>query len=326
VTGYNGVDPHPDRVKDWPGNVAARIRDGDDRGVLNLGMRMPVGGIGIDVDAYDGKRGLEAIADFEARLGPLPPTYRITARPYESGSGIRLYRVPDDWRGRTILKLGGEYGPVEIIQRHHRLAAVPPSHHRTGARYRIYDERSGLEVPGGVVPPMHDWPKMPDAWLDGLRTDPTKAAGGEATDEQVEQFAAEHTRNAQPWHLAESVVPKVRNANGDGTRNPTRDALCEAARDARVGWCSSATAVAEIEAAARDSYTQRGSTFDVEDFARSVKYAVSEANAEDVAALEARYAKTLIDLTDVPTRQEIEHRHVQLLAEHDMGHRGRSRA
>ena len=28
----------------------------------------------------------------------------------------------------------------------------------------------------------------------------------------------------------------------------------------------------------------------------------------------------LIDLTDVPTRQEIEHRHVQLLAEHDMGH------
>lgn len=162
VTGYDGVDPHPDRVKDWPGNVAARIRDGDDRGVLNLGMRMPVGGIGIDVDAYDGKRGLETIAELEARLGPLPPTYRITARPYEEGSGIRLYRVPDDWRGKTMLKTDdGRVGHVEIIQRHHRLAAVPPSHHHTGARYKLYDERTGLEMPGGVVPPLHDWTKLP---------------------------------------------------------------------------------------------------------------------------------------------------------------------
>lgn len=132
------------------------------------------------------------------------------------------------------------------------------------------------------------------SWLEGLRADPAKAVGGrEATDEQVERFAAEHTRNAQPWHLAEYVVPKVRNANGDGTRNPTRDALCEAARDARVGWCSWTTAVAEIEVAARDSYAQRGSTFDENDFARSVKYAVGEANVEDMAVLEARYAKRL---------------------------------
>lgn len=160
VTGYGGVDAHPDRVKAWPRNVAARIRDGE-RGVLNLGMRMPVGGIGIDVDAYDGKRGLETITGLEARLGPLPPTYRITARPYESGSGIRLYRVPDNWRGKTILKLGGADGHVEIIQRHHRLAAVPPSYHHTGARYKLYDEHTGLEVPGGVVPPLQDWAKLP---------------------------------------------------------------------------------------------------------------------------------------------------------------------
>lgn len=160
VTGYDGVDPHSDRVKAWPRNVAARIHDGE-RGVLNLGMRMPVGGIGIDVDAYDGKRGLDTIAELETRLGPLPPTYRITARPYEEGSGIRLYRVPDDWRGKTLLKLGGEDGHVEIIQRHHRLAAVPPSHHHTGARYKLYDEHTGLEVPSGVIPPLHDWTTLP---------------------------------------------------------------------------------------------------------------------------------------------------------------------
>ena len=99
VTGYNGHDAHPDKVKGWPANVARRIANGE-RGILNLGMRMPVGGIGIDVDAYDGKRGLQTIAEREARLGKLPPTYRLTARLYEEGSGIRLYRVPSSpWPG-----------------------------------------------------------------------------------------------------------------------------------------------------------------------------------------------------------------------------------
>jgi Bifunctional DNA primase/polymerase, N-terminal len=152
VTGYDGVDPHPDRVKEWPANVAARIRDGE-RGVLNLGVRMPFGGIGIDVDAYDGKRGLQTIAELEARLGALPTTYRITARLYENGSGIKLHRVPEGWSGKAILKTAdGKDGHVELIQRHHREAAVPPSWHHTGRRYKVYDERTGMEVPGGVTP------------------------------------------------------------------------------------------------------------------------------------------------------------------------------
>ena len=80
VTGYRGQDVHPDTVEGWPGQVANRIAVGE-RGILNLGMRMPVGGIGIDVDAYDGKRGLQTIAEREARLGELPahlPHYRTT--------------------------------------------------------------------------------------------------------------------------------------------------------------------------------------------------------------------------------------------------------
>ena len=249
--------------------------------------------MGLDVDAYDGKRGLSTITEHATRLGPLPPTYRITARPYAEGSGIRLYRVPDDWRGKTILKTDdGDDGHVELIQRHHRLAAVPPSWHHTGARYRVYDERTGKEVPGGVVPPLQDWPKLPDGWLDGVRVNSTKAVSGEATDEAVEQFAAEHTGNAQPWHLAEFVVPQVRNANGS-TRNAAFDALHEAARWARIGWYPWATAEAEIEAAARDSYMQRGTTFDENDFARSVRTAVEAANAEDMADLERRAKRRL---------------------------------
>jgi hypothetical protein len=293
VTGYDGRDPHPDRVADWPGNVAARIRDGEP-GVLNLGMRMPVGGIGVDVDAYDGKHGLGTIAEYESRLGSLPKTYRITARSYIEGSGIRLYRVPDDWSGKTVLKSdGGSDGHVELIQRHHRLAAVPPSHHHTGARYKVYDERTGAEVAGGVVPALEDWPKLPDHWLDGVRASPAKAGGGgQADGEAVSRFAAEHRGNAQPWHLAEYVVPSVRNATS-GTRSATFEALHEAARMARVGWYPWSTAREEIEAAARASYADRGDQFDGADFVRSAERAVAQANAESLPQLEQRASRRL---------------------------------
>ncbi|PJK24407.1 AAA family ATPase [Mycolicibacterium goodii] len=293
VTGYEGVNADADQVIGWPSNVAGRIERGE-RGLLNLGMRMPVGGIGLDVDAYDGKRGLETVAEHGARLGSLPPTYRITARPYEQGSGIRLYRVPDDWHGATILKAddGGD-GHVELIQRHHRLAAVPPSLHHTGQHYRIYGEATGQELPGGVVPRLEEWPKLPDAWLEGLRRAPAKA-GGEPTDEQVQRFAAQHTRSEQPWHLTQYVVPPVRNADGS-TRNAARDALYEAARTARIGWCSWTDAVDRIEQAARDRYAERGETFDPSDFARSVSAAVCAADAESLPELEDRYAKRLAD-------------------------------
>ncbi|PIJ35211.1 hypothetical protein BMW24_008790 [Mycobacterium heckeshornense] len=289
VTGYDGDDADADEVERWPEDVATRIRNGE-RGILNIGTRMPVGVVGIDVDAYDGKRGLNTIGEHEARLGPLPTTFVLTARPYHGGSGIRLYRVPDDWRGMTVLKADdGSNGHVELIQRHHRLAAAPPSYHYTGQRYKTYDQCTGQSVP---LPPMQELPKLPDVWLDGLRVDATKAVSGEATDETAEQFAAEHTSNAQPWHLTKYVVPPVRKATAE-TRNAAFDALHEAARWARVGWYPWATAVAEIEAAARDSYAQRDSRFDEADFARSARYAVDAANAEDLADLEGRAKRRL---------------------------------
>lgn len=68
--GRDGVDATAEQVSAWPTYVEARIRDGDS-GSLQIGVRMPVGGIGIDVDAYDGKRGLSTLAEHETRLGPL---------------------------------------------------------------------------------------------------------------------------------------------------------------------------------------------------------------------------------------------------------------
>ncbi|WP_394329557.1 AAA family ATPase, partial [Mycobacteroides abscessus] len=290
--GRDGVDATAEQVSAWPTYVEARIRDGDS-GSLQIGVRMPVGGIGIDVDAYDGKRGLSTLAEHETRLGPLPPTWRVTARAFDSGSGIRLFRAPEGWEGKSALKSddGGD-GHIELIQRHLRLMVVPPSYHRTGARYKVYDERSGNEVLGGVIPPIADWPELPDAWLEALRRTPAKA--GEATDEQVDWFAAEHTRSDHPWHLTEYIVPSVREADGS-TRNAAFMALHEAARDARLGWCSWTEAVAAIDQAARERYAERGETFDPADFARSVSAAVYAANGESLPELQTRYVRRLAD-------------------------------
>jgi len=256
---------------------------------------MPVRGVGLDVDGYDGKRGLSTLAEHEDRLGALPPTWRVTARGLGCGSGIRLFRAPEGWEGKAALKSDdGSDGHIDLIQRHLRLMVVPPSYHRTGTRYKVYDERSGNEVLGGVIPPVAEWPELPDSWVDELRVDSIKAGAGEATDEQVERFTAECVRSEQPWHLSEYIVPSVRNADGS-TRNAARNALCEAARTARVGWCPWAHAVDQIEQATRDRYAERGEMFDLADFARSVKLAVSEANAENLPDLEVRYAGRLAD-------------------------------
>lgn len=159
-TGRYGQDADLEEISTWPGRIAARIAKGE-AGVLGLGVRFPIGVLGLDVDTYDGKRGAETLAHHERELGKLPPTYRITAREYATGSGIRLYRVPDDYRGPASLPAadGGTDSGVELIDRIHRFAVVPPTIHHTGNPYRLYDP-DGREITPGVLPPVHDLPDM----------------------------------------------------------------------------------------------------------------------------------------------------------------------
>ena len=49
--GYDGVDATTDEIAEWPKLIVGRMLAGE-RGVLNLGARVPVGVIGIDVDQY----------------------------------------------------------------------------------------------------------------------------------------------------------------------------------------------------------------------------------------------------------------------------------
>lgn len=288
-TGYQGEDADPSEFDLWPGWVEDRIAKGSN-GMLNLGVRCPAGVVGIDVDAYAGKRGLDTLAEHESRLGSLPPTFVTTARP--GGSGIRWFRVPPDWIGTSELKAAnGAPGHVELIQRHHRLAAVPPSIHHTGAAYRLYGP-DGDEIAPGVLPPVAELAELPECWSAAL--DAAKAGGRTAksvTDEQVTAFGVRYTDNRAPRKL-DAVVRRVRSsanaATADSTRNATRDALCWAAREARTGDYPWSTAVERIEVAARDAYTKRAKPFDPIDFQGLCRYAVREALAENCDELTAR--------------------------------------
>ena len=271
-SGYDGRDPTADEIASWPTNVIGRIIGGG-RGILNLCGRVPVGVIGLDVDQYGPKHGLDTIAEHEARLGPLPPTYIVTARPFESASGIRIFAVPEDWNCVGVLA-GGH---VELIQRHHRFLAAPGSLHYTGRRYKLYAPRSsGVRYTLAPLPPRAKLPPLPEAWLAELYRKP-RLRGAIATTDEIAAFAQEYTFNDDPSAL-DTTVRAVRDATGEGQTRPAyHRALWIAARKARAGCYPWAAALAEIEAAARASYAERGKPFDEYEFGRSIEHAVTDA-------------------------------------------------
>jgi hypothetical protein len=158
-TGEAGRDTDPGTLAYWAQTV-------DDYAVA---LRMPDGVIGIDVDHYlkgeVDKRGGDILTECVSRWGPLPATWRSSAR--ELPSGIRFYRVPP---GRYAAHLGNA---IEIIQRHHRYAVVWPSWHaEVGKIYQWTDPfgRAVYERPAGsAIPRPQDLPELPVAWVEGLR-------------------------------------------------------------------------------------------------------------------------------------------------------------
>jgi replicative DNA helicase len=156
-TGAAGVDYTADEIAEW-------THDG------NLGTRMPVGVVGIDVDQYGTKKGWDNLELFRERHGldPLPPTRMVTSRDHPSG--IRFYLIPEG------VRLNGEACPdVEIIQRHHRYAVCAPTlHPDTGEPYQWIDTVTG-EI-GDEPPFLDDLTDLPTAWVEALRDRSTQAA------------------------------------------------------------------------------------------------------------------------------------------------------
>ncbi|MFK5691371.1 bifunctional DNA primase/polymerase [Ornithinimicrobium sp. LYQ92] len=162
-TGYNGLDPVRRDIEKWIAGSPSS----------NVALRLPRNVLGIDVDAYEGKSGGHSLEVAESRFGPLPPTWRTTARyPEDTVSGIRLFQVPEG------LKWPNTIGPgIETIHHGHRYAVAPPSiHPSTGKHYLWVDPqgKAGLDYPRpGSLP----W--LPQAWVAGL-TDGEMATGATA--------------------------------------------------------------------------------------------------------------------------------------------------
>ena len=203
----------------------------------------------------------------------------VTARPYETSSGMRLFAVPEDWYGVGVLA-GGH---VELVQRHLRFLVALGSRHHTGRVYRLYDGTGARVRP--VLPPRDRLPELPAAWLDGLYRKP-RVRGAPATADDVAAFARTYTFDECPKRLGRTVAA-VRYATGPNeTRPATHRALFIAARKARAGCYPWDRARDEIERAAREAYAERGGVLDEYDFARSVEHAVTQ--AMDLTADELR--------------------------------------
>lgn len=281
-TGYHGRDATADEIATWAENVVGRIAFGPERGVLGVGARTPVGVIGIDVDQYGDKHGLATIAKYAAKHGLLPPTFVLTARDYASGSGIRLFRVPEDFS--AVGELDG--GDVEIIQRHHRHVIPRGGLHHTGATYRLYGP-DGDEITDKVVPHRDELPALPDAWLEALRDTGRKRRknGRPATRDDLVVLVSEWDHNEYPDALG-TLLDYVRRSAAEGkTRNPVRDALWIAAHKARAGCFPYNTAREAIKAAAIVAYADRGRELDVRDFDRMADGAVDAALDMPIAEL-----------------------------------------
>jgi hypothetical protein len=142
-TGYDGGWPDNRQVGQW-------VRR---RGHCNIGLRVPDGLLGIDVDQYGQKRGLDNLVAYQRERGlpdlSLSDTIRSSARPWPSG--IYWFRVPAGRRWRSEVCPG-----VEIVQYGHRYAVVWPSIHPEGMPYRWWcgDEE--------IAPPAYDDPRFRD--------------------------------------------------------------------------------------------------------------------------------------------------------------------
>jgi AAA domain/Bifunctional DNA primase/polymerase, N-terminal len=125
----------------------------------NLGLRLPPGVIGLDVDAYGDKVGGVTFAERHARWGPLPGTWRLSSR-QDGVSGIYLYTIP------AGLRWPGVAGPgVEIIEHRYRYAVAWPSVHPNGGIYRWHypHEDAFSDIPSPAW-----FPALPESWVQGL--------------------------------------------------------------------------------------------------------------------------------------------------------------
>lgn len=216
-TGNNGVDATLDEIQEWEAT----------REDQNVGLRAPVGVVGLDVDDYEDKPGARTLKALEASLGPLPATWRTRGR--RTGvTGIRWYRVPEG----TVT--AGVAGPgIEMIQHHHRYALVWPSIHPSGLECQTLTPE-GI-VHNGPLPNPADLPELPEAWVTALedRSPVKKAKRGRPRKphdmDQEDWLLTLNAREAEPCIRADRALEKAhtRIMDGDARHDSIRDLIWE---------------------------------------------------------------------------------------------------
>ncbi len=233
-TGRDGVQPSYEQ------SVQAAASDRR-YAVCNLALRLPLGMIGLDVDAYDDKPGAQTLERLEKDLGRLPDTWRSGSRmPEDPVSGIRLYRVPED------LEFDGVAGPgIDIVQHHHRTVMAWPSvHPKSGRMYR-------WATPTGVVcerPPFPDEiPELPEAWVQHLACGSSGGTHQVGDGTPVGDFLDGFTGTDNP-RLFDTVGARFRKAVGSGAarHDSMLKALGTAMRDAARGYYPAAVAESRL--------------------------------------------------------------------------------
>jgi len=221
---------------------------------LNIGIRMPDGVIGLDVDAgyvKDGitKGGEATLAELEARFGPLPPTWVSSARP--APSGIRWYRVP---AGRNFPGEAGKF--IEIIQPGHRYAVVWPSTNpeADGARYEWRHEGAGEGVPD-VPPRVEQLGELPPSWVNGLALAYEVAGKADVGDGAMAQWWGELRPDPACTPVSTTTARAIEALRTDaGSRHETaRDALSAIVRLGGEGHRGVPEAVQRLAGAFREA-------------------------------------------------------------------------
>ena len=204
----------------------------------NIALRMPKNVVGLDFDLYKDS-GVSVQAELEAAFGPLPATWRSSAR--RDGSGIFFFRV-DPERTDALRDPRGSGGGMEIIRWSHRYAVVAPSLHPEGLTYTWY----GPDGAPSTAPRVDDLPELPQSWVDGL-TPAARAEHSAATVELTQAGLAKvdaYTRKA-----VDGVIARLQAMTAAATADPTRyrgepwdqtTFYCAARlfEFARAEWCS----------------------------------------------------------------------------------------
>jgi hypothetical protein len=188
----------------------------------NLGLRLPAGVVGLDIDAHSGKPGGRTWQGLVGDLGDPGPSPLSTSR-QDGVSGIGFWRLPQE-----DLRLRSPGPGIDLIHHGHRYAVVAPSVVE-GRRYRWVSPLVAVA----------DLPVLPGPWVDALTAPSATAAAGDLTpgdltagDPQVAATYASRYR--------------ARVSDGHGRHDSMVATLAWARREAEVGICPWPAAVTAL--------------------------------------------------------------------------------